>query len=309
MVLKPDPVSDGLVDAVLVAPGCGTALGMVAIAYKILRRIFRFRGLGGTSGSGITLLKAATGADPDEIIELAREFLVRKDLLDWHVPLIDQKTGMFRGRTVEKIFERVFGDAKLEDLKIPFRGTCVSMDTKGRPGVIDSIRHNDLLQCDTARVLMAIQTVFSLGRLRRDNARKYGDGGMLLNCPQALWDDRFPKIPTVVIRFDKQPRPFDIEDLMEAVDGDGHYHDYEPVKNEFDVVETSFNTMLSYASASWPSRKGPGLVLELILPSVDSMDFNLGTTDVIARENMAREVTENWVRARTDWLRDRFLSS
>ena len=125
-------------------PGCGTALGVVAGALEVLASAYRFEAVGGTSGGGLVALALATGMTPRDASEIGALILVRKDLLDHHLPFLDEKTGLFRGQKIEGILQDIFGNARMGDLQTPARVTVSSMWTR-KPAVVCSVAHPDVL--------------------------------------------------------------------------------------------------------------------------------------------------------------------
>jgi len=262
----------------LALPGCGTALGVVAGALEVLASSYRFEAVGGTSGGGLVALALATGMTPRDASEIGAMILVRKDLLDHHMPFIDEKTGLFRGQKIEGILQDIFGNARMGDLQTPARVTVSSMWTR-KPAVVCSVAHPDVLVWRAARATMSIQRFFSLSRLRSDNARTYGDGGLLLNVPSGLWDDRVAA--TMTLRFARHERTHTVQELIRNADGDGP-GEVRPVRNTLDVDIASFSMMLNGSASSWPSRKTSSF--EVILDDdADALSFGLKLAEVERR--------------------------
>jgi len=264
-------------------PGAGTAGGVICGAVSVLDEVFEFKAFAGTSFGGLAALFLANGGTPAALIQLSSEILQRNDLLDKGWPWDQNKPGIFRGLVIEKLIKGVFGEKrKMGDLKFPARVGVVALNV-GRSGMVCSKRpaHKELLVWRVARATMAIEFFFDPIRLREDNARVYGDGGLGLNVPSGAWDDR--EEPTVALRFAHHQR-HTLEDLLAAADGDGFYKDYEHVRTYGELVPAAFNVSMAAAAASFPSVKPPSHLLDVVLESdADGMKFGLSAVECAVR--------------------------
>jgi predicted acylesterase/phospholipase RssA len=289
------------IPARLVLPGCGTLLGAVAAAARLLCDIFDFDGYAGTSGGGIVALKLAQGATPDEVCNLVRTYLKRKDLLDkgW---LTLGATGIYRGDVIAGLLAKELGPkTTLSKLQYPCRVTVSSMWTE-RSAVLCSQRHPEVLAWRAGRATSSIQGVFDLVRVREDNSRTYGDGGLGLNVPAGIWDD--VDCVTVFVRF-RRHEPHTIEELLANGDGGSDPDSVKPVRNKVDMARACVNLALNTASASFPTRKPADRVFEIIIDTdEDSLDFSLTDHQIEKREKagelaVKRFVAANWGRLRS----------
>ncbi len=264
--------------ACLALPGAGTALGVVAGAVEEIARAFDIRAAGGTSGGGLVALALAFGMPPKNISEMCSRFLARKDLLDVGMPW-DGGTGLFRGKKIEGVLRDIFGNTRMGNLTKPARVGVASLWTR-RVGVVCSEKHPDVFVWRAARATMAIEGVFDAVRLREDNARLYGDGGVGLNVPAGIWDDRAER--TIVVRFTHQQPVHTIAALTAAVEGGADAALYAPVRSRADVPAAAFDLMMDAASASFPSRKQGNI--EIVLDSdADGLKFGLTRDEIDAR--------------------------
>lgn len=253
-------------------PGCGTLLGAVAAVHKELHGYFNILP-GGTSGGGEVGLAHGSGLSPDEIIDFSDEVLTHKGLKDIGYPW-QGGTGLYRGNKIENILKGIYKDKTYADMKFRTRITAASLWTR-RVGIMDSVRHSELKLWRVGRACLAIEGFFDAVRIRDDNARLYGDGGIGLNVPAGIWDD-YPQMPTIVVRFSRQQQSHSVEELMQNMDGGDDYKDAEAVRNHVDMPAASFELLMNAASASFPSRKHPSLVHEVIISSdSDGMKFGI----------------------------------
>lgn len=271
----------------LTLPGAGTALGVIAGALEVLDDDLTFSAVGGTSGGGLVALALAHGLSPAQISAMLAKFLERKDLLDKGWPF-DQSPGLYRGAKIEGFIKDVFGAAtKMGDLKLPAR-VCVWDSWVCEPAVICSAAHPDVPVWRAARATMAIEFFFDLVRVRSDNARLYGDGGLVVNVPYGLWDDRPEQ--TVGMRFSDQHPSFDLTTLIENGSGTSHPKKVQAVRTWGDLVPAVTKTLLATASVSWPSKKQPGVGFhELVLETdANALEFNLAQTEIARRRQHGR---------------------
>jgi predicted acylesterase/phospholipase RssA len=269
-------------------PGAGTALGVVAGALERLLPVAPGLGFGGTSGGGLVALALASGMSATEIGDVLDTLLRRKDLLDKGWPF-DQSPGLYRGARIEGFARDVFGaETRLGDLKHPAR-VCAWDAWTCEPCVFDSVAHRDVLVWRAARATMAIEFFFDLVRARADNARLYGDGGLVVNVPHGLWDDK-PE-PTIGVRFSGQHAAFEVAALIESASGKAHPARVCPVRTWADLVPAVARTALRTASASWPSKKAA--FQEVVLESAaDGMAFGLAAPEVERRRDSGRRSGE-----------------
>ena len=285
----------------LALPGAGTALGVISGALEVLCEEVEPVAVGGTSGGGLVALALAHGFTPEQTSNIVGEMLQRKDFLDKGWPF-DQSPGLFKGRRIAAMLKKTFGEnTMMGQLQLPAR-VCAWDAWTREPVVFCSKAHPDVLVWRAARATMAIEFFFDLVRARSDNARLYGDGGLVVNVPYGLWDDR-PE-PTIGLRFSHQHPGFHVADLIRS--GTGNTGDVKPVKSWRDMVPAVVETALSTASASWPSEKpdgntrgGPGVggaggvdiggFHEVVLESdADGMAFGLAPTEVARRRQHGR---------------------
>jgi predicted acylesterase/phospholipase RssA len=263
-------------------PGAGTAGGVIVGAVKELSTVFSWTAFAGTSFGGLMALFMATVKTADAAINLVGGILQRKDLLDKGMPWDGLgKPGLFRGNVIEKIMKDTFGEKlKMGDLKYPARVGVAALGI-GRSALVDSVRHADVLVWRAARSTMAIEFFFDPARLRADNARTYGDGGLGLNVPFGAWDDR-PEM-TVGLRFSHHEKNT-LENLLFNADGDAHYKSYERVDTYPDLLRASFNVSMATAAASFPSKKTGDRFFEVVLESdADGMKFGLSHAEAAVR--------------------------
>lgn len=268
----------------LTMPGAGTALGVIAGALEVLCEDIDPVAVGGTSGGGLVALAYAHGLSPEQISAMLADMLGRKDLLDKGWPF-DQSPGLFKGRRIEALMRKVFGEnTMMGQLAKPAR-VCAWDAWTREPVVFCSKAHPDVLVWRAARATMAIEFFFDLVQARSDNARLYGDGGLVVNVPYGLWDDR-PE-PTIGLRFSHQHTSFHVADLIRA--GTGNNGLPKSVKTWKDMVPAVVETALSTASASWPSEKAGDAFQEVILESdADGMAFGISLTEANRRRQQGR---------------------
>jgi predicted acylesterase/phospholipase RssA len=275
----------------LALPGAGTLLGVIAGALEVLEDDgeLEFVAVGGTSGGGLVALGLALGMTPSDITLALSTLLQRRDLLDKGWPF-DQNPGLYRGARIEGFLQEFAGKhTRMGDLKLPAR-VCAWDSWIREPVVIDSEAHKDVFVWRAARATMAIEFFFDLIRIREDNARLYGDGGLVVNVPHGLWDDR-PE-PTLGFRFSDQLPAFDIGKLIANGGGNTSTERVEPVRTWAQLVPAVAKTALSTASASWPSRKaavGGAGFQELVLDTdANGMQFGLTPSEIARRRQQGR---------------------
>ena len=268
------------VRAYLAAPGAGTALGVINGGMCALWPWFEFIGYGGNSGGGLDALAYASGMTPEEVSQELAKFLVRKDLLDLGLPW-EGGTGLFRGKKIEACIKDIFGEkTKMGDLKYPARVAVACMWTR-KVAVVCSQAEPDIEVWRAARATMSIQRFFDAVRLRPDNARLYGDGGVGLNVPAGIWDDK-PE-PTVILRFAGQQPVHSIQRLIANARGGSNPNDVKAVRTGPDVTIASFDLLMDAASAAFPSTKQGNF--EFVLPDhFDALKFGLSPGEVVERE-------------------------
>lgn len=285
----------------LALPGAGTLVGSLAAATEVLSEVFDFDdGYAGTSGGGIIALARARGKTPEQVSTLVRKYLKRKDLLDngW---LTLGATGIYRGKVIEGLLAQELGiETTMGGLKHPCRVTVSSMWTR-KPAVICSQRHPLVLAHKAGRATSGIQGIFDLVRLRADNPRTYGDGGLGVNVPAGIWDDK-PGI-TVFLRFRNQ-EIHGIEDLLSNGDGDSDPNAAKAVRNKIDVAGACVDMALNSAAASFPTRKPNDQVFECVVEAVgDSLDFSLSDAQIEGREKAGEMSAKRFVAANLARLR------
>jgi len=264
-------------------PGAGTALGVVAGAMESMLPDVPGLGYGGTSGGGLVALALAHGLSASEIGGRLTGFLHRTDLLDKGWPF-DQSPGLYRGAKIEGFLRETFGSTlRMGDLKKPAR-VCAWDSWVREPVVIDSSAHPSVFVWRAARATMAIEFFFDLVKIRDDNARLYGDGGLVVNVPHGLWDDKDG--PTVGMRFSGQQAAFTVEQLIRNGSGTNNEQAVKPVRTWADLVPAVASTALRTASASWPSKKAD--FLEVVLEDADGMAFGLTLSEIEYRRQSGR---------------------
>lgn len=273
--------------ACLALPGAGTLLLCLSGALEVLSERVVFTHVGGTSGGGLVALALAKGLSPSQISSLLSDLLQRKDLLDKGWPF-DSSPGIYKGDRIAGFMRDVFGDDLcMGGLHTPAR-VCVVDTWTRKPAVIDSREHPEVPVWRAARATMAIEFFFDLVRLREDNARLYGDGGLILNVPHGLWDD-VPDLPTVSLRFRHQQRSFSVAELIENGRGNANPSRVKQVRSWSDLVPAVAGTCLDAASASWPSNKGPDLHEVVISTEHDGMKFGLSGAECQQRVMNGRQ--------------------
>lgn len=264
-------------------PGAGTLLGVIAGALEVLLPRMPGLGFGGTSGGGLVALALAKGMTAPEVGDLLETLLQRRDLLDKGWPF-DQSPGLYRGARIEGFMREVFGPARMGDLRMPAR-VCAWDSWTREPVVFCSAAHPEVPVWRAARATMAIEFFFDLVRGREDNARLYGDGGLVVNVPHGLWDDK--EEPTVGLRFSHQQRTFAVADLIASGKGNSHPEKVQPVRTWGAMVPAVAATALSTASASWPSKKAE--FREVVLDTrADGMAFGLSEAEAVNRRESGR---------------------
>ncbi|GHV01918.1 putative NTE family protein YlbK [Clostridia bacterium] len=115
----------------------------------------------------------ASGLDVEHIMALTRS--VNNHLIrDLHIRL--KQLGIFKGRRVEKLFNRHIGDATFEDCKIPFACTAVDVES----GKLKLFTEGHLWKA--IRASMSIPVAFQPVEI---DGRLYMDGGVLCRIPIA----------------------------------------------------------------------------------------------------------------------------
>lgn len=305
----PDPAAAGKLPprAWYALPGAGTLLGAILGGLEVTVPVVPGLGFGGTSGGGLCALVLGTGKSPSEAGDILEDLLQTPGLLDRRGgvlggllgDLFDDKPGLYRGDKIAGLLRDVLGaQTRLGDLKLPTR-VCAWDAWTRKPVVFCSQAHPDVLAWKAGRATMSIQGLFDLMQVRENNARTYGDGGLVVNVPHGLWDDKVA--PTLGVRFARQQSTFDVQELIDA--GGGQLGNVRPVRTWREMVPAVADTALQLASASWPSRKGsrPGGFLELVIDSAeDGLDFSLTPKQVLKRREDGRSAG---VRALRDWCR------
>lgn len=272
-----------LTPACLVLPGAGTALGVVAGAVEVLSLKFDWHAVGGTSGGGLVALARAAGFLPRRISALVQEMLMRDDLLDKGWPF-DASPGLYRGERIQQILREMFGSMKMGDLKLHARVCAVDLATS-EPCVFDSKVHADLEVWRVAFATMAIEFFFDPIRVRPDNARTYGDGGLALNVPAGLWDDLDP-LPTVCVRFDRQHSALSLDRLIDNASGVANPEKVKVVRGWKDLVGAAFAVSMNVAATTLPCHKAADRYAEVVLRSdSDGMQFGLTRDDCVRRRH------------------------
>jgi len=262
----------------LALPGAGTALGVVAGACEFLAERFTFVAAGGTSGGGLVALALAAGMTSVQVSEMLIAMLTRTDLLDKGWPF-DQSPGIFKGKVVEQIFKDVFGKKKMKELKMPAR-VCVVDLAAELPAVIDSVEHGDVPVWRAARGTMAIEGFFDPAVIHEDNPlRTVGDGGLVINCPAGLWDDK--SAPTIAMRFAHQKTELSLESLIKQ--GWLKENHVKTVKTWEDLIPALVNTSMNTACITLPSKKAREQFGEVVLRSKGS-GMKFGLTHVEAEQ-------------------------
>lgn len=263
----------------LTLPGSGTLMGVLAGACEVLEERHLFVAAGGTSGGGMVALALAAGMSAAQVSEMCSAMLVRKDLLDKGWPF-DQRPGLYKGKVIEGILKDVFGKKRLKDLQIPCRVTIVDVSAQ-RPAILDSVEHGDVLCYRAARATGSVEGLFDIAIVHEDNPlRMAGDGGLILNEPSGLWDDR-PE-PTLSLRFSARPT---LQELIQQ----GHMRDghKKTVKTWADLAVSAANTLLGAAATTMPSTKSA--YSEIFLSSTgDGMQFGLTAAEVERRRQEGR---------------------
>ncbi len=265
-------------------PGSGTLMGVVAGACEVLEERHKFVAVGGTSGGGMVALALTLGLRAGQISDVVSAMVQRKDLLDKGWPF-DSQPGLYRGKVIEQVLKDVFGKKRLRDLKVPCRVTIV--DASGEtPAILDSVEHGDVLCYRAARATMAIQGMFDLATVHEGNPlRLAGDGGLILNEPTGIWDDR-PE-PTIALRFSGQVT---LQELIRR----GHMHDVprKVVKTWTDLAWSTARTLLGQASTTLQSTKAAYGEIHLV-SSGDAMQFGLTAEEAERRRQEGRASAYN----------------
>lgn len=274
-------------------PGAGTCLGVIAGALEVLEDDVDFTAVGGTSGGGLVALALARGLTPAQISIMLGDLLARKDLLDSpFLSLFDSSPGLFKGDVVEKLLKEIFGPSvKMADLKLPARVTAWDSWTR-QPVVVDSLAHRDVYVWRAALVTMSIEFFFNLKRLRPDNARLYGDGGLVLNVPHGLWDDR-PQESTLGLRFADQALTFDLEQMIAAGHGNANTARVQRVTSWTDLAKAVAAQSINTAASAWPSKKPHGVpeggFHEVVLETdANAFEFGLPKSEIDRRRQQGR---------------------
>lgn len=277
-------------------PGCGSNLISVAAAMRELSQYFDFVGHGGTSGGGMIALSLASGMTPDAVVTMVKGFLARHDLLDSDFSLEEiTGTGLYRGHTIEHLLQQTLGaNTKLGQLKYPCRVTTTSMWIS-KAAILCSQRHPDIEAWRAGRATSCIEGFFDLIRVRPDNARTYGDGGLMANNPAGIWDDHSE--PVVFIRL-KHQEPITLEGMLSAGDGDSDYKDVAPVRNKLEVIKATANMALNSGNATLVSRKPPDQIFEVVIDTDENgLNFNLSQADIDRREKLGRDSALKFIAA------------
>ncbi len=259
--------------ACLVLPGAGTRGGAVVGAVEVITQYRSIEAYAGTSFGGLAALFLASGRTPGELSAMTTKMLMRTDLLDMGIPLINTGPGLYRGTKIEELLQsdEVFGKMKMGDLKHPCRVGVSSLWT-GRVGLVDNVWHKDVLVWRAARCTMGIQGFFDPARLREDNARTYGDGGAGLNVPAGAWDDRTAQ--TIVVRFTEQQPVHTLGNLLTAMNGNSDIPTVKSVRTYPEMLAATFNVLMGAAASSYPSTKRD--TKEIVITSdADGLKFGL----------------------------------
>lgn len=277
--------------ACLVLPGAGTRLGAVAGAVEVLWNHFHFLVFAGTSGGGLVALALASGMSPHDVSDLCTRVLMRTDLLDLGVPLLDGGPAIYRGHKIRELLKEVFGEMAMGQLRYPARIGCSSIWTE-KVGLVDSVRHKDVLVRDAAYATMAIEMALDPARIRHDNARTYGDGGAGLNVPAGAWDDEAAQ--TIVIRFKEQQPVHTIASLLRAMDGDADADVVHSVRTAPELAAASFGICMGAASAAFPSKKAD--TVEVVITSdADGLKFGISREECLRRRLHGVTSAQKWV--------------
>jgi predicted acylesterase/phospholipase RssA len=252
--------------AALTLPGGGTAGNVIAGAVETLVHDFDFQVFAGTSFGALLALFLAKGMTAKSASEIVTEMLQRDDLLDKDWNPFDNSPGLYKGEVIRRLIRKELGEStRLKDLKYPVRIFAVDLATS-EPCMFDSIQHGDVLAWRVGAASSAIEFFFPPIRARGNNARTYGDGGLAINVPSGAWDDR-PNLPTISVRFEHQHAELNLQQLMDAADGNRHEKKAKVVRTWVDLVPAAFNTAMNIASSSLPCRKPREKFGEVVLES------------------------------------------
>lgn len=274
-------------------PGAGTLLGAIAGALEVVERHVVGIGYAGTSGGAMVAVARARGINAKDIGEHLYRLLPRKDLLDKGWPF-DSRPGLFRGDKLEGFLREVLGaQTRLGDLRRPCRVTVWDSWTR-QSAVICSQAHPDVLAWRAAMASSSIHFFFDLRRVREDNARLYGDGGLGLNVPHGIWDDK-PET-TIGVRFAHQSPGHDVQKLIAVGGGSTDEKRVRQVKTWAQMVPAVADTVAGSALGFWPSAKPSQLFRELVIECArDGLAFGIGLEEVYARRMSGVAAGERFV--------------
>jgi len=158
---------------VVLSGGGARALAHIGVLDELLAAGVTLDRVGGCSMGALVGALFATGLDPDEVeARLRVEFVERNPISDYTIPL----AALVRGRKVEAMLLRLFGDTQIEELEREF--FCVSSDLVTSELVVH--RRGNLYEAVGASICLP-----GIGPPVAAGERLLVDGGVLDNLPVA----------------------------------------------------------------------------------------------------------------------------
>jgi predicted acylesterase/phospholipase RssA len=127
--------------------------------------------IGGTSIGSVIAGGYALGLSPDDLQGLARAFASKKQLLDRTLPIV----ALMKGRKLTALYQRVYGDVRLEDLWTPCFAVSTDL-TRAR-----MVLHTDGPLWHAARASTAVPAIFP--PIIADGHDVLVDGNVMNNMP------------------------------------------------------------------------------------------------------------------------------
>lgn len=282
----------------LVLPGAATHLPALVGVLKELERVFALRGVAGTSAGGIVAIAWACGMDASEIMARVAHALTSPGLIDVDPvgQILDHGAllGLARGKRLQRALVDAIGRRCLADCRRHARVTVTDMWAR-RAAVVDSRAHGDIEAWRAAYCTGAVQGLFAPLRLRRENARTYGDGGAALNVPAGIWDDQPERI--VVVRLAHQQPRYDVRSLVRGAQSQPMLNDdIRPVRSTAAMASATLDVLLDSSSAAWPSRRAD--VSEIVIdPPGSGFDFQLKERELELRHEAGAAAARAWLAA------------
>ena len=166
--------------SIILSGGGARGLAHIGVLAGLMESGVTVDAIAGTSMGAVIAAWFADGHSPDDMVDLAREFFVRrKPMKEYTLPIVS----LVAGHRVNKCLRENFGKRRIEDMLIPF--LCTSSNLSDAERVI----HDRGLIERALNASLAIPGVLPPVPWDGD---LLVDGGALNNLPVDIMDDRYP---------------------------------------------------------------------------------------------------------------------